>query len=82
MRPDLVADERQPISDTRPANRLTLLRFDGDAGLHDAANATRFRFRLWRVVKVMGRTTWAILAGAACLLMLVGIVVNLFGATP
>lgn len=80
MRPDLVVAEPQPISDTRSSNRLTLVRFD--AGLDDAANATRPGLRLWRAAKVMGRTTLAILAGAACLLILLGVVINLLSATP
>jgi hypothetical protein len=80
MLPDLVAGERQPISDARPSNRLTLVRLD--AGPQDATKATEPRIWLWRAAKVTGRATLAILAGAACLLMLVGVVINLLGATP
>ena len=78
MRPDLVVEERPPVSDGRPFNRLTLVRFD--AGLHDAANATRPRLR--HAAKVTGRMTVAILAAAVCLIMLFGVVINLLFATP
>jgi hypothetical protein len=53
-----------------------------DAALHDAARVSRPRVLRWRTVKVVGRTAMAVLAGATCLLMLVGVVINLLGATP
>ena len=80
MRPDLVAEERQPISDARPPRHLRLVPFEG--GLHDSAGATRRPPQLVRAAKVMGRMTLAVLAGAVCLLMLLGVVINLLGATP
>jgi hypothetical protein len=64
----------------RPSGRLVLVRFD--AGLHDAASAAQPPLRLLRVAEVVGRTTLAILAGAVCLLMFLGVLINLFGTTP
>ena len=80
MRPDLVVEEPPTVSDARPFNGLTLVRFDG--GLHDAANATRPRLRVRHAAKVTGRMTVAILAAAVCLIMLFGVVINLLFATP
>jgi hypothetical protein len=79
MLPDLVTDERLPVSAAGPPGRLTLVRFDGDTA---HATPPRPHLRLCRAAKVIGIVMFAILAGTACLVMLVGVVINLLGATP
>jgi hypothetical protein len=80
MLPDLVAAELQAVSAARPPATLTLVRFDNELG--DPASATRPHLGPRRTAKAIARAAFVIAAGIGCLLLLIGVVINVLAATP